>query len=262
MALHDHVILDSGDDLVVTLSPRGARIASVKWHGTEIVAGGVPDYAGAVCGRFANRIGGARFALDGVTHELSANEPNATLHGGKDGFDKRPWVPAHVEHGARFTLFSPDGDQGFPGGVIATATYTLDGGLLALELTAETTLPTVVNLTNHVYWNLAGGGDARKHHLHVSADRYTPANTALIPQGPPKDVAGSEFDFRQAREISGIYDINFCLNGKRGELHHAATLSDPRDTPQSRRVDDRAGSAVLYVAAFCAALDEIWCDRT
>ena len=116
MAQHDHVILDSGDGLVVTLSPHGARIASVKWHGTEIVAGGAPDYAGAVCGRFANRIGGSRFTLDGVTHELSANEPGATLHGGKEGFDKRNWVPAHVERGTRFTLFSPDGDQGYPGG--------------------------------------------------------------------------------------------------------------------------------------------------
>ncbi|MBL8907852.1 MAG: galactose mutarotase [Rhizobiales bacterium] len=227
MAQHDHVILDGGTGLVVTLASHGARIASVKWHGTEIVAGGIPDYAGAVCGRYANRIGGARFTLDGIVHELSANEPNATLHGGKEGFDKRDWVPAKIEQGVRYTLLSPDGDQGFPGGMVATATYTLDGGLLALELTAETTLPTVVNLTNHVYWNLAGGGDARKHHLQVSADRYTPATAALIPLGPPRDVAGTEFDFRTEREIAGVYDINFCLNGKRGELHHAATLSDP-----------------------------------
>jgi aldose 1-epimerase len=228
VAHHDHVTLDGGTGLVATLSTHGARLESVKWHGTEILAGGVADYAGAVCGRYANRIAGGAFTLDGVRHELSRNEPGATLHGGKEGFDKRDWVASHIAQGVRYTLLSPDGDQGFPGGVIATATYALVGDLLVLELTASTTLPTVVNLTNHAYWNLAGGGDARKHYLQISADRYTPANAALIPQGPPKDVAGTEFDFRKSREISGIYDINFCLNGKRGELQHAATLSEPK----------------------------------
>ena len=251
-ATHKTVTLQSDDGIVATLSSLGARLVSLKWHGVETLFGGEPDYAGVICGRFANRIADGAFTLDGKRYELARNEPRATLHGGPKGFDKLPWTGEPVPKGVRYTLFSPDGDQGFPGAITATATYTLTRGLLACDLTAETTEPTVVNLTNHAYWNLAGSGDARNQTLQIFADRYTPADDRLIPVGQPLPVAGTRFDFRKARPIAEIYDINFCLTDARGELHHAATLADPK-TKRSLELWTTEPGLQLYTAQHFSA---------
>lgn len=150
-------------------------------------------YFGAVVGRYANRIAHGRFTLDGTTHHIPANDRGHALHGGPDGFHTRVWEAAGDRTGSaavlRLTLHSPHGDMGFPGALDVTATYTLDTtGTLALEYTAVTDRPTVVNLTNHAYLNL-GADDILGHTLQVDADHYLPIDTGSIPEGPPAPVA-------------------------------------------------------------------------
>ncbi|WP_320781927.1 aldose epimerase family protein [Streptomyces sp. CRN 30] len=188
-------------------------------------------YLGALVGRYANRVAGGRFELDGRSHELARNNGPNALHGGERGFDKHVWEVAPVEHGVRLTRVSPDGEEGFPGRLEVAATYTLDGdGALRIAYEAVTDAPTVVNLTNHTYWNLAGTGDAGGHELRIAASRFTPVDADLIPAGAPQDVPGTEFDFRQARKTGSGYDHNFVLDKgvtdrpvEVAELHDAAS---------------------------------------
>jgi aldose 1-epimerase len=178
-----------------------------------------PDpYLGALVGRYANRIAGGRFPLDGVTYALAQNTPPNSLHGGERGFDKRVWdvtpVTSVEGHGVRLSRVSPHGEEGFPGRVEVSATYTLDdSGALRIAYEAVTDAPTVVNLTNHSYWNLAGGGNAGGHELRLAASRYTPVDADLIPTGVPETVSGTRFDFREARKVGAGYDHNFVLDG-------------------------------------------------
>jgi aldose 1-epimerase len=158
-------------------------------------------YVGAVVGRFANRIGQGRFVLDGVEHVLPRNNGEACLHGGPEGFHTRVWQPREVPGGVELTLTSPDGDMGFPGTLTATVTYVLDDDDgLAVSYAAETDSPTVVNLTNHAYWNLDGDGTVEDHLLELPAPRFVAVDEGLIPTGV-EPVEGTPMDFRTPRRI-------------------------------------------------------------
>jgi aldose 1-epimerase len=211
---------------------------------TYIAHGG---YLGAVVGRYANRIAGSSFVLDGVTHRLAANEGTNCLHGGRAGFDKAVWrVVGHADGPEpRLTLahVSPDGDQGFPGTVEATVTYAVSGPTLRIMYAATTTRPTVLNLTNHAYFNLGGAAcaDVLGHELTIAADAFTPVDAELLPTGEVRAVDGTPFDFRDAHplgsriatpdpqlEAAGGYDHNFVLRRSGEGLQLAARVREPR----------------------------------
>ncbi|GAB2807255.1 aldose epimerase family protein [Lentzea nigeriaca] len=181
------------------------------------VANNRPDagrvFFGALIGRYANRIGGAAFTLDGVEHKLSANENGNSLHGGVAGFDTHVWQANPFTDadgaGVRLSHVSPDGDQGFPGRVTVAVTYRLDTrNRLSIGYRAETDAPTVVNLTNHTYWNLAGEGSGGiyDHLLTIRAGAYCQVDDALIPVGLPAPVGGTPFDFREPTPIGARID--------------------------------------------------------
>ncbi|HUB48986.1 MAG TPA: aldose epimerase family protein [Acetobacteraceae bacterium] len=195
----------------------------------------IPNFFGALVGRYANRIGGARFTLDGHEYHLPANNNGNTLHGGTVGFNKAVWTVTTRRAGnivsATLTHVSPDGDQGFPGTMHVSVTYTLnDRNELRIDYQATTDKDTVVNFTNHSFFNLAGNGSGSVENqiLQIDADRYTPTDATQIPTGELATVAGTPFDFRQptaigARLRSGVqqmvyghgYDHNWVLNGSR-----------------------------------------------
>jgi aldose 1-epimerase len=198
-------------------------------------------FFGALVGRYANRIAKGQFTLDGKTYTLPINDGHNTLHGGK-GFDKAVWQAKAIENGVELTHLSPDGDQGFPGNLSVTVRYTLVGNALRIEYSATTDKPTVVNLTNHSYFNLAGqgNGDILKQVMQINASHYTPADSNLIPTGEIAPVEGTPFDFRtphvigeridqdneQLRLAKG-YDQNWVLDNKSGKLAVAAIAYDP-----------------------------------
>ncbi|MFD4574857.1 aldose epimerase family protein [Streptomyces sp. NPDC058417] len=186
-------------------------------------------YLGALVGRYANRIGGARFPLDDLTYALVPNNGPNSLHGGERGFDRYVWDVTPVEHGLRLHRVSPHGEEGFPGRLDVTATYTLDAsGALRIRYEAVTDAPTVVNLTNHSYFDLGGSGDAGGHELRVAASRYTPVDEDLIPTGAFADVAGTRFDFRTPHKTGGGLDHNFVLDkGVTADAEEVAELYDP-----------------------------------
>src|SRR5439155_14702242 len=210
-----------------------------------------PNYWGQTIGRYANRIGGGRFTLDGKTYQLTLNDKTNSLHGGTQGFDKRVWQITDVSDKGgvakvALKLVSPAGDQGYPGTLTVTTTYALDDhGSLTIDMDASTDAPTVVNLTNHALFNLAGEGapgGALGHRMTVAAHRYTPVDTALIPTGELREVAGSPFDFTGGRTIDEVVrdgrdpqivigrgvDHNFVLDaGKTAEPKLAVRLEDP-----------------------------------
>jgi len=207
------------------------------------------SYFGASVGRFANRIGNGRVSLDGKQYQLALNDHDrAALHGGAKGFDKRLWKVVDVKRGpsASVTLAytSPDGEEGYPGTLQVTATYSLDeDNRLTIDYQAKTDKPTIVNITNHALFNAAGEGSwdgALGNRLTIPADGYTPVDEALIPTGAVTPVQGTVFDFRQGRIIGQDvrdardpqivighgYDHNMALSG-RGSLPLAARLEDP-----------------------------------
>jgi aldose 1-epimerase len=203
-------------------------------------------YLGCIVGRCANRIAGARFWLDGVEYKLSATDGTSCVHGGRRGFDKAVWrVTQDTDQSATLAHHSPDGDEGFPGNLDVTIRYTLsDADELLIEYKAVADRPTIVNLTNHSYFNLAGegSGDALDHRLEVCASFYTPADSLLIPSGAIDKVEGTPFDFRHPTAIGARirtphpqmiagrgYDLNYVVDRANPEgLALAARLSDPR----------------------------------
>jgi aldose 1-epimerase len=197
------------------------------------------EYHGATCGRFANRIGGARFSLDGTGYRVGANEGTTSLHGGPDGFDRRNWeVAATGEDFVSLALTSPDGDGGYPGTVRAEVTYRFDGKALTIDIAATTDRPTVVNIVNHSYWNLDGhgAGAMTAHRLRIDASRVVAVDEGFVPTGELIDVAGTPFDFRQPKPVGRDaaktpldgYDHCFCLDGARGTPHLAARVESPQ----------------------------------
>ena len=207
-----------------------------------------PDYFGASVGRYANRIAKGKFTLDGKTYTLATNDGPNSLHGGLRGFDKRMWKIDSVTSGpdAKVVLsyVSADGEEGFPGQLKVTATYALDeNNELRLEYKATTSKPTVLNLTNHSYFNLSGN-DAREvmgDMVTLHAARFTPVGATLIPTGERRAVAGTPFDFRTPHRVGDRirdgrdqqirygrgYDHNFIVDGKAGTLRPAAVVEDP-----------------------------------
>jgi aldose 1-epimerase len=204
--------------------------------GVDVLAGGGSDdevlagdwTAGAICGRVAGRISGARFTLDGIEHRLAANLGEHQLHGGPDNFAIRRWQVKKEAGGLCFALQAPHGDQGYPGALEMTARYGLAGPTLSLELAARTSAPTVVNLTSHAYWNLSGGvRDAFDHELQIEAAAFLPLDDLLLPTGEIREVAGTRWDFRKLRKIGENYDNCWVLEGQRGTLRRGLALSDP-----------------------------------
>ncbi|MGI5443065.1 aldose epimerase family protein [Streptomyces shenzhenensis] len=191
-------------------------------------------FLGAVIGRYANRIAGARFPLDGMVYALEPNDGPNSLHGGERGFDKRVWEAEPVAHGVRLTRVSPHGEEGFPGRLEVAVTYALDpSGALRIGYEAVTDAPTLVNLTNHSYFSLGGGGNAGGHELRLAASRFTPVDADLIPTGALDDVTGSRFDFRAARKVGAGYDHNLVLD--KGVTDTPVEVGELRD-PASGRV--------------------------
>ena len=174
-----------------------------------------PNYWGQTIGRYANRLKGGRFVLDGKSYQTDLNDKGNSLHGGAQGFDKAVWRIASVKSGSEasvtMTLTSPDGDQGFPGKLDVSVTYTLDDtGSLSIDFAATTDRPTIVNLTNHALFDMAGEGSPYGmlgQRLTIPASRYTPVDEQLIPTGAVVPVAGTVFDFTRGRLLSeGLRD--------------------------------------------------------
>lgn len=190
-------------------------------------------YVGAIVGRYANRIGGARFSLDGEAYRLAANEGPNQLHGGPEGFSRRVWRLAEAATDrVALELVSPDGDMGFPGRLHARVTYAVPAPM-TLRITAEATAdrPTPANIVSHAYYNLDGGGDVRDHVLAIDASRIVAVDAALIPTGETPDVAGTAYDFRAPRRLrhGGIhYDVNYCLDRTQAGLVRGAVLRGAR----------------------------------
>lgn len=188
-----------------------------------------PRYLGALVGRYANRIAGGKFSLNGVEYQLAQNNGANHLHGGNKGFDKRVWNSAETESGLILEYFSKDGEENYPGDLDVAVTYSLnDQNELCIEYQANTDKDTIVNLTNHSYFNLAGQGTILDHELTLNADSFTPVSDDLIPTGEIRAVEGTPMDFRSARAIApGGYDHNFVLNDwKRGSLRSVARLRE------------------------------------
>lgn len=203
----------------------------------EALAGGV---YGSVIGRFANRIAGGGFTIDGTRFNLESVDPKSGvhIHGGKTGFHRQWWKGTALpdENAVRFELSSPSGHEGYPGAVEVSVTYALsEANELSLSYEATTTAPTHVNLTNHVYWNLSGSGDITKHILSLNSDTYLVMDERKVPTGEIIPLAETAFDFRSPASIGkhlaevegGGYDHCYVVRGVPGTLRPCAILSDP-----------------------------------
>ena len=228
---------------------RNGKFADVVL-GYDSLDGYVNDksYFGAIVGRYGNRIGHAQFSLDGKTYTLAKNNGENSLHGGIKGFNKAVWaakeLPAKNGQSLELTYLSKDGEEGFPGNLHVRVVYTLtDSNELKIEYSATTDKKTVVNLTNHTYFNLAGpgSGDILGHQLVIEADKFTPVDASLIPTGEFRDVQGTPLDFRKATAIGARidqddeqlklghgYDHNFVLRRAAGApISLAARVAEP-----------------------------------
>jgi aldose 1-epimerase len=291
-----------------TITNQSGAAARIMTYGATVVSLAMPDrdgkladvvlgydrldgylrnspFFGAIVGRFANRIGGAQFSLEGVEYHLAANDGANTLHGGWRGFDKVLWNGARVDDRTiEFTYLSKDGEEGFPGNLTVRVRYSLnDADELKIEYSATTDKPTVVNLASHCYFNLAGQGapDILSHQLMIDADQYTPVNSELIPTGEIEPVVNTPFDFTTPRAIgerinaddeqlrfAGGYDQNWVLTKKDG-LRLAASVYEPTSgrvmevwTTQpglqfysgnglNGRITGKGGQVYLHRSAFC-----------
>jgi len=229
----------------VSITDYGGAITSLKApdrHGTfgDIVLGfntldeyvNNPRYFGALIGRHANRIANGRFSLNGVEYQLPKNNGANHLHGGFKGFDKRVWNGREDGNSLHLSYFSKDGEENYPGNLEALVDFTLLDNELRLDYHATTDRDTIVNLTNHSYFNLRGVGTILEHELTLNAESFTPVTEDLIPTGEIRAVAGTPMDFRKGKAIGsdihhGGYDHNFVLNNWDGSLKFAARLYEP-----------------------------------
>lgn len=234
-------VINYGATIVsIEVPDRDGKLADVAL-GFEDMAGyqsADNPYFGACCGRVANRIAGGRFSIDGVEYQVAANQPPNALHGGVVGFDKKVWDAGIVGDAVKMTLVSPDGDEGYPGTLNVGITYRLsDDGELRIDYTATTDKKTILNLTNHSYFNLAGSGKIYDQVIRVNADRYAATDDDSIPTGELRHVAGTVMDLLEptpfGKNINEItddigYDHNYCINqASEGELTLAAVVTDP-----------------------------------
>ena len=253
----DLYTLKNASGMEVAITPWGATVVSIRVpdrsgafadvvHGFDSLEGylGNNPYFGATIGRYGNRIGKGVFMLDGRSYALARNNDGNHLHGGLAGFDKKLWkaheVPGKTALELQYT--SPDGEEGYPGKLDVMVTYTLtDANELRIDYSATTDKPTVLNLTNHSYFNLAGGGDVLGHRVRINASRITPVDAGLIPTGELRSVNGTPFDFTSAHAIGERihaddeqlrfgkgYDHNWVLDGADGTLRLAALVSEPK----------------------------------
>lgn len=252
--------LTNSKGMQVGITNYGARIVSIlapdrDGHMADVVLGfdslkgylGNDPFFGATVGRYANRIANGRFKLDGVEYKLPINNAPNTLHGGPQGFDKKVWTARELPgaHPAvELTYFSKNGEMGFPGDMHVKVAYTLEGDdALRLDYTATTDKDTVINLTNHSYFNLsgAGSGSILDEVAMINADEFTPINSTEIPLGDLRSVAGTPFDFRKPTPIgerinehneqlkfASGYDDNWVINRKGPGLVLAARVTDPK----------------------------------
>lgn len=203
-------------------------------------------YVGALVGRYANRIGGARFMLDSKEYQLYPNDKGNTLHGGKVGFSHKVWASSYsdtTQPSVYFTLISPDMEEGFPGELTCTVTYRVtEDDTLAIDYKAMTNKTTVISLTNHAYFNLSGyaSGTILNHELQMDADRYLKTDANLIPTGEIASVEGTPFDFRESKTIgkdffadnndlhvAGGYDHCWCFSNYDGKIKRVITAYEP-----------------------------------
>lgn len=260
--------LDDGTAIeVFTLRNSNGAVAKIITYGATLAELWVPDRAGkagdvvlgfddlkgylgdhphfgGIIGRYANRIAKGKFSIDGREYTLATNNGPNTLHGGTVSYDRRVWKgePVSGAKGAavRMTYVSPDGEEHFPGALTVTAMYTLtEDNALKIEYSATTDKPTAINLTNHSYFNLSGGGDVLGYTLTLNASRYTPVDSTLIPTGELAPVKGTAYDFARPMTIgsriaelakikeAGGYDINYVVDGENGKLRMAAKVADP-----------------------------------
>jgi aldose 1-epimerase len=271
----------------ITLSdPRGLRLSLLTW-GARLAGLWVPDqsgaladivlghdsladwqahgrYVGATCGRYANRIAGGRFTLDGREIELDRNEGANQLHGGSFGFDQKIWAIESLSEGhATLAATSPDGEMGYPGNLSARVTYRISGLGLEIVMEATTDASTVVNLVNHAYFNLAGqgSGDVMGHEVQIDAGFYLPVDDLQIPTGEVRSVAGTAFDFRTPRAIGAglprpaAFDHNFCLSAPvDGDgLRPCMVATDPASGRRMRLFTSEPGVQLYTGAHFSGA---------
>jgi aldose 1-epimerase len=276
---------DGREVYLYTLSNKNGMEVALTNYGGAIVSMKVPDrtgrfadvvlgydqlagyeskenpYFGAIVGRYANRIGKGRFTLDGKQYQLPLNNGPNSLHGGIAGFNKRVWESADRSDstGQHLTLryLSKDGEEGYPGDLAVTVVYTLtDDNELRIEYSATTDKDTVLNLTNHSYFNLAGQGegDILGHQMMLAANSFTPVDETLIPTGELRNVSGTPFDFRQPMAIGARinppaeqlkfgrgYDHNFVLRDNRGKLAIAARVLEPKSGRVMEVLTDQPG---------------------
>jgi aldose 1-epimerase len=254
------LVLEGSEGLRAEFSRCGARLLrlDIPTHdggNAQVVIGTAMDreqpdgdpWGGTICGRFANRIANASFELDGERYHLPANHGTSALHGGPESFAVRDWDVEAIDETLTFSLTSPDGEMGYPGKMDVVAVYGISANTLWLEITATSDKPTVVNLTQHAYWNLKGTGNALSHELEIPASSYSAVDDRLIPLGEPEDVTGTIFDFRSLRTIGQIYDHSFCLDAGRGPLHLGAKVREP-ETGRVMEVWTTEPAIQLYTA--------------
>jgi aldose 1-epimerase len=211
-------------------------------------------FFGALIGRYANRIAHATFTLEGKKYEVPKNDGDNSLHGGTHGFNNVVWKGKAIPNGVELTYVSNDGEAGYPGNLTAVVRYTLVGSDLRIEYSATTDKDTVVNLTNHSYFNLAGNGDILGHQLTLHASRFTPVDATLIPTGELKAVDSTPFDFRKPTPIGSRidtadeqivrgrgYDHNWVLDATGGKLAEAAEVYEPSSGRVMHVLTDQPG---------------------
>lgn len=261
-------ILDLGGIVThVRVPDRNGDFENINLHYDDVQRYvGASPYFGALIGRYGNRIAGGQFSLDGETYTLATNNGPNHLHGGEVGFDKHLWSAEPVETlrgpSLRLNYVSPDGEEGYPSTLDVTVVYTLtNDDELKIEYFARNIgdKPTVVNLTQHSYWNLSGAGDGTilDHQLTLNADRYLPVDETSIPIGELRPVEGTPFDFTSEHTIGervdeipgGGYDHCYVINGEPGTLRPVARVEDP-DSGRVMEIESTEPGVQLYVGVF------------